>query len=197
MQDIAFQMGNQNEKTKIFIPGDNSKKGKTVEQETFNKDNWEEYQKEVKEYNNNLGKLDKEYTSFQPFHDVIIRMYHREEVQSDAGIIMETGDISVGQKAAGGTIDAIHSYVSSPWRYQTKGVVVAVPENIPLKPGEIVQIKSECIIPVKDTQSDFILPLSFTLAEHYAITPPKKVSDKHFGYLRVNFFKHVLGRVKS
>jgi len=198
MQDVAHQMGKKNEKTKIIIPGNAPKKNTTMEKSEDKKGDWEAQQEKIKEYNKNLTKLDKDYAKFQPFHEVIVRMYHREEKYSDAGIITEVGDISVGQKAAGGTIDAIHSYVTSPWRYQTKCVVVSVPEHIQnVKPGDIIQIKNECIIPVKDTQSDFILPLAFTLAEHYSITPPKNISDKHFGYMRINFFNHALGRIKS
>lgn len=201
MQDIAHQMGDQNEKTKIIMPGSPKKEIGTnpIKTENFDQQSWEEYQEKVKEYNNTITKLDEDYTKFEPFHDVIVRMYHREEKTSQAGLILDSGEIKVGQKAAGGSIDVVHSYVTSPWRYQTKCVVVAVPENLQetIKAGDVIQIKNECIIPVKDTQSDFILPLAFTLSDHYSITPPTKVSDKHFGYLRINYFKHALGRIKS
>jgi hypothetical protein len=147
-------------------------------------------EKDIKEYNENIGKLDPEYKSLAPISKIIVRCYHIETERTESGLILEPKlEVEVPTQAGYGIIGT----VKSPYAYQKKAIIVAVPErykndeNTPFKVGAIAQLSTTPLRPIKKGKDvDFDLPNGFTHHSYQHPVPPKSIKNKHYGYLLVS-----------
>jgi hypothetical protein len=183
----------------FFMPGvytGDAKADAIIAERLNNKHQWDELDKGIEEYNSRVTILDEDYSSFEPFNQVIVRCFHKETQKSN-GIIISPPKVHVPERTQNGI--GIRATVEAPWAYSVKAVVVAVPEGFNhYKPGDVVQLHKQCIIPEKPSvDHDFLLPMAFTLPEYSDFSPPSSKTDKHYGYLLVDPFRYILGKFKN
>lgn len=144
---------------------------------------------DVKEYNENVTKLNPLYTALIPTNRIIVRCFHIETYRTEGGLIIEPKiKIPVPTQNGYGMIGEI----SSPYAYQKLAVVVAIPESLrrnesnKLVPGALVQLASN---PLKGRKAgkefDVDLPYGFTHYTYPEVLPPSNLKSEHYGYLLI------------
>lgn len=159
------------------------------------KHNWDGMEKDINEYNEKVHVLDPEYAEFTPFREVIVRCFHLEMQKNDSGLVSSPPIVYVPEMTQNGL--GIRQTVEAPWAFSRKAIIVSVPEGFTAyKPGDIVQLDRRCVIPEKPGRdTDYILPFSFTLWQHQDFSPPRNKKDKHYGYLIIDPYKFIQGKI--
>lgn len=184
-------------KTIIQMPGKSNVEKKIDANIAAKQHNWDEMEKDIDDYNSRVTDLDPDYESFTPFREVIVRCFHLEMQKNSSGLVSSPPIVYVPEMTQNGL--GIRQTVESPWAFSRKAVVVSVPEGfIAYKPGDIVQLDRRCVVPEKPSRdTDYLLPFSFTLWEHQDFSPPRSKKDKHYGYLIIDPYKFIQGKIKG
>lgn len=147
-----------------------------------------------KEYNDTIkDTILPEYLNFVPNRGIIVRCYVMEYTIKN-GMLVNKPDIMIPIPAAQGTV---HSKVASPWPYSRKAIVISAPEgHDKYKQFDEVLLAHHVILSMKNgLEADFQLPYGFTTHNHQGFYPPSNYSDPHFGYLIVDPYKEILGKL--
>lgn len=195
MQDHAInKFAGEKSKGGIIMPGLKPVKSKKAEQVIMENTNFDELEADIKSYNSKILELDTDYKEFEPNTKVLIRAFHKEPVYSN-GIMISPPVSFVPERGVQG---AIMRTTQAPWAFARKAIVVSVPDNYDkYKPGDIVQVSGGAVACVKESQSEFSLPLAFTLYEWQEMNPPTSKNDKHYGYFLVDPYQHIYGKLND
>jgi len=163
--------------------------------EVGEKSYWERKENDIKEYNAKLKDLDELYTNLSPFRNIIVRMFHVEAEKTESGLILEP---SIPMKEMTQNGIGIRKTMNTPWPYQRRGVVVAVPEyEAWLKPGDVVEVDKHCIVAVKPSvDHEPVLEFGFTESSWLSQEPPTDLTNRHFGYLLIGH-NLILAKIKT
>lgn len=195
MEEFAATKFGGEKKKGIIMPG-SPIKSKKLDTLNVQDTNFEQLEKDIEEYNSNLSKLDKEYSSFIPNSLILIRAFHKEVVYDTSGSFIVSPPVTFVPER--GVQNAVIRTSQAPWAFSRKAVVVSVPENYEkYKPGDIVQVSGGAVACVKESQKEYSLPLGFTLYEWQDMNPPISKTDKHYGYFLVDPYQHILGKLSS
>lgn len=154
------------------------------------KEQVEEEVKAIQLYNATINEHLPEYTTLVPLHDVLLRVYLREPKTITYGdTSLQVPDVSsqdmVEAKRRAASGDRYTQNLSeTPFKWQTKAVVVATPPNDKVQVGDVV------IIPYLDSQAfvkaDESRYMTYTGAfvhpNYGSLEPPTSCMDNHFGY---------------
>jgi len=156
---------------------------------------WQDRDKDIEEYNENLVNLDPNYQNIIPFNRILVRMFHIVAERTPTGLIIEP-KIPMKEITQNGI--GIRQTMNSPWPYMRKGIVVATPENDPwLKPGDIIEVSKHCIIAIKPSvDHEPVLEYGFTHSSYLSQEPPTDLTNRHFGYLYIGH-DMILAKVKA
>lgn len=165
-------------------------------QEKLNQGQWEEMEKNIKEYNNSLTKLDEDYANQEPLHGYIVRCFHLEVEKKNGIYLPFTCPVRVSTQNGLGTLETRESK----WAYSTKAVVVSTPgiySDSLIASGDIVQLDTAVTLSEQRTKEDpMVLPYFYALPEYTHISPPVDLKDKHYGYLLVPV-NSIISKVKK
>lgn len=152
-------------------------------------DHWGKNDESIKNYNANLKILNPLYANLQPIRDVIVRCYHLT-TKSENGLFIPI-NIPVKEITQNGM--GVRAVLNSPWKLDTKAVVVAVPKDYEsLKVGDVVQIPRNVVTPEKPSvDHDFELPLAYTHPDWFSLNPPTALDNPHFGYLLLSPYEYI------
>lgn len=136
------------------------------------------------QYNANIKNLDELYSSITPFSKILVRVYLLEPSRSEGGLLTP-----YRQKLPVPTNVGVGSMMEleSPYPYDGKAVVVAVPQhNTFLKPGDVIQLE---IAPVRlsgvGQNATIQIPNGYLHPDANTTIVPTNPDNRHYGYLLV------------
>lgn len=185
----------------LIVPGLDGKKHKVnLEQKEVDLQNeaWKKTEAKAKEYNDNIYSLDPDYTSIEPIGSIVVRCFHMiPDIDPDTGLIKSNMELPVAEPTQNGV--GVRATLDSPWKLSTQAVVVAIPPILSnnYNIGDTVQIINDARMAFKKSVDyPFELTFGYTIPSYHAVQPPTDPADKHFGYLRIDPYKHISAILK-
>lgn len=157
----------------------------TAKEENFD---WDmNFSKDLITYNSNITTLDPLYSTLVPRGKVLVRVFTKELTVTSEGLVLPNMQrVPMPTKAGFGTLGE----VDNPYVYDTKAIVVAVPEYVKdLTPGMLIQMGESPTqgVPLGAGEGAMIvIPNAFTHYTYKETSPPVDPKDPHYGYLLVD-----------
>lgn len=146
----------------------------------------DEFDAQLKEYNENITNFDEKYTSITPRFDVLCRVFVRPLERSEGGLIKSNlAPIQADTKSGVGNI-----YIEDPYSFDRKAVVVCVPNGVTdLKQGDIVSLSRGAIQKEILGRGDDSIPRIRNSFVHPDLSNPDETpmnpEDINYGYMLI------------
>lgn len=147
----------------------------------------DEYYEQVVNYNKNISNLNPLYSNIKPLHQILVRVLLHEP-KKVGNLVMPFKQIfPIPTKSGTGN----YAEIESDFPFKTEGIVVAVPDNNPLKPGDKVMLSRKAFqMAVVGTGANTRIDVdSFLHPSYDGQETPKDVTNEHYGYILVDYYQ--------
>ena len=182
MNDILHEYRLEDEKEPSVVDKQLERKTSSLSEEAIPSD----YLVDLANYNELLrtSLLDNNYAKVKPLHNVLVRVFVREPLKTESGLLRPYKKIvPIPTKAGYGE----WAEVESPYPYDTLAIVVAKPDSITnINVGDTIVLGKDPVDAKVVGQADsayISIPNAFTLPDWKEETPPKDPKNPHYGYL--------------